>query len=280
MVRKTLKKYAPLLVGKQLSTLFLISPKKALEKAFILFCTPRKGSILPDQEYFLEEAEDEVITVNDLYLQTYRWVGHKETILLVHGWESNSHRWKTLIEKLNQIGYTVVAFDAPAHGNSSGKILNVPLYAECLQKIVQLYRPNFMVSHSVGAMASIFNQYTYQNKEVEKTIILAPPAELSEIMQNYKTALRFSDKFLTSLNNFFKEQFGYSFEEFSMPYFAQKITLPGLIIHDKYDDIAPFKGSLEIHENWDNSRLITTENFGHSLFFDEVDDMIIDFLKD
>lgn len=280
MVRKTLKKYAPLLVGKQLSTLFVLSPKKALQKAFILFCTPQKGSILPDQEYFLEEAEDEVVTVNDIYLQTYRWTGNKETILLVHGWESNSHRWKTLIEKLNQIGYTIVAFDAPGHGNSSGKILNIPLYAECLQKIIQLYRPNFIISHSVGGMATIFNQFKYNNPEIEKNIVLAPPAELSEIMQNYKSALRISDKFIEGLDNFFKEKFGYSFEEFSMPSFAKNIKTPGLIIHDKYDDIAPHNGSLNIHKNWSNSKMITTENFGHSLFFDEVDDMIIDFLKD
>ncbi|RZS91925.1 alpha/beta fold hydrolase [Aquimarina brevivitae] len=278
-MRQTLKKYAPILLGKKLSAQFLIAPKKAIYKAFLLFSTPQKGRVTLEQSYFLEDAEDEVIPVKEVFVQTYRWPGNRETILLIHGWESNSHRWKALVEKLQQQNYTVIAFDAPAHGNSSGKILNVPLYAEALQKIIQLYRPNYTIAHSVGGMASIFNSFLYKNPEIEKKVILAPPAELSEIMANYQQMLRFSDKFLQRLNSFFKEQFGYHFEEFSMPTFAKEISTPALLIHDKFDDITPHQGTQKIHQNWENSKLVLTENFGHSLFFDEVDDMILDFLK-
>ena len=53
---------------------------------------------------------------------TYRWLGKKETILLAHGWESNSFRWKDLIVKLDTaLDYNVIALDAPAHGRSSGE---------------------------------------------------------------------------------------------------------------------------------------------------------------
>ncbi|WP_109434790.1 alpha/beta hydrolase [Aquimarina sp. AU119] len=278
-MKEKLKKYLPLLIGKQLQLLFFFNPKKAIHKAYILFCTPRKGKVLPEQEYFLEEAEDEVVVVDDTYIQTYRWSNLGETILMVHGWESNTHRWKTLILKLQEEGYNVVAFDAPAHGNSSGKLLNVPLYTECLQKIIELYRPNHILGHSVGGMTTIFQQYLYPDQEIEKLIVLAPPSELSRIMQDYQKILRLSSKFMTALNQYFKDKHGYYFEEFSASDFAKSLKAPGLLIHDINDQIAPYTEAQSINKNWNGVQFISTEDFGHSLFFDEVDTMIIDFLK-
>ncbi len=279
-MKEIIKKYAPILVGKRLQFLFIFNKKKALHKAYLLFSKPLKGKVLPHQEYFLEEAEDEVVQINNDYIQTYRWGNMGETVLMVHGWESNTHRWKTLIEKLHQLGFNVIAFDAPAQGNSTGKILNIPLYTECLQKIVELYRPNHIIGHSVGAMATIFHQYKYPTPEIEKLVMLAPPVEMSSIMNGYQKALKLSDKFMKALNQYFKNKFGFYFEEFSMSEFSKSIKQYGLLIHDKHDKIAPHSGAKKIQENWNNVKLITTTDFGHSLFFDEVDDMIIDFLKD
>lgn len=278
-MKEKYKKYLPLIIGKYIQFLFFFNSKKAINKAYTLFCTPRKGKILPEQEDFLEEAEDETILIDTIYIQTYRWSSMGETILLIHGWESNTHRWKVLIQKLHEKGYNVIAFDAPAHGNSTGKILNVPLYTKCLQKIVELYRPNHMIGHSVGGMATIFHQYTYQNKEIEKLIVLAPPSKLSRIMKGYQEILKLSPKFMKALNHYFKEKHGYYFDEFSMANFAKNLVVKGLLIHDKNDDIAPYSEAKDISKNWNNAQFITTENYGHSLFFDEVDNMIIDFLK-
>ncbi len=279
-MKEKFEKYLPVLIGRYFRFLFFFFPKRAINRAYILFCTPRKGKTLPEQEDFLEDAADEIILVNDLEIQTYRWPSMGETILMIHGWESNTHRWKRIINKLHKKGYNVIAFDAPAHGNSSGKILNVPLYTLCLQKMIELYRPNHILGHSVGGMTTIYHQYIYPNQEIEKLIILAPPSELSRIMKGYQRILRLSPKFMNALDQFFKEKHGFYFEEFSASDFAKKLTIKGLLIHDKYDDIAPYREAQAIGKNWSNVNFITTENYGHSLFFEEVDAMIIDFLND
>ncbi len=278
-MREKFKQYLPTLIGKYIQFLFFFSPKKALNKAYVLFCTPRKGKILHEQEDFLEDAEDEIILVGDLEIQTYRWSNLGETILLIHGWESNAHRWKGLIKKLHKKGYNVIAFDAPAHGNSSGKILNVPLYTKCLQKIVELYRPNHLLGHSVGGMTTIFHQYTYPSSEIEKLIVLAPPGELARIMNGYQGILKLSPKFMKALDQYFKDKHGFYFEEFSAAHFVKNLTHKGLLIHDKNDDIAPYSEAEAISKNWNGVQFISTEDYGHSLFFDEVDTMVIDFLK-
>ncbi len=279
-MKEKFKKYLPFLIGKYIHFLFFFFPKKAVHKAYVLFCTPQKGGILPEQEDFLEDAEDEIIRIEDIEIQTYRWESLGETILLVHGWESNTHRWKGLIQKLHKKGYNIIAFDAPAHGNSSGKILNVPLYTKCLQKIVELYRPNHIMGHSVGGMTTIFHQYTYPNSEIDKLIVLAPPGELARIMKGYQEILKLSPKFMKALDQYFKMKHGYFFKEFSVAKFAKKLTHKGLLIHDKNDDIAPYSEAVAISKTWNGVEFVTTENYGHSLFFEEVDNMIIDFLKD
>ncbi|SHJ58981.1 alpha/beta hydrolase [Aquimarina spongiae] len=278
-MREKFKKYVPLLIGKYLQLLFFFSPKKALHKAYMLFCTPRKGKVLPEQEDFLDEAEDAVIAVEDIYIQSYRWANMGETILVVHGWESNTHRWKRIIQKLHQQGYNVVAFDAPAHGYSSGKILSVPFYTQCLQKMVELYRPDHIMGHSVGGMTTLYHQYVYPDQEINKLIILAPPSDLERIMGQFQGILRLSSKFMKALDDFFKNKYGFYFEEFSVSKFATSIDKKGLLIHDKYDDIAPYNEVVAISQSWKGSQFITTENYGHSLFYEEVDDMIITFLK-
>ncbi len=279
-MKEKYQKYLPVLIGKYFHLLFFLSPKKAVNKAYILFCTPRKGKILPEQEEFLEDAEDEIVHVGDTKIQTYRWASLGETVLMVHGWESNAHRWKALIQKLHKRGFNVIAFDAPAHGNSSGKILNVPLYTVCLQKMVELYRPNHIMGHSVGGMTTIFHQYSYPNQEIEKLVVLAPPSELSRIMKGYQEILKLSPKFMKALDQFFKDKHGFYFKEFSVSDFAKKLTHKGLLIHDKNDDIAPYNEAEDIGENWNDVQFVSTVDYGHSLFFDEVDDMIINFLKD
>ncbi len=265
--------------GKYLQFLYFFSKKKALHKAYTLFCTPRKGIVLPEQEDLLEEAEDEVVLVDNVYIQTYRWSGMGETVLLVHGWESNTFRWRVLIKKLQEQGYNVIAYDAPAHGHSSGKIFNVPLNAACLQKIIELYRPNYIIGHSMGAMTTIFHQYLYGNQEIDKLVMLAPPSELSRMIKEYQEVLKLSPKFMEALNQYFKDTHGYYFEEFSAAGFAKKLTTKGILIHDKKDKIAPYQEAEAIHQNWSNGQLVLTEDFGHSLFFAEVDRLILDFLE-
>ena len=277
---KTLfKKYLPPAIGKYLMLLYILHPQKAIKKAVYFFSTPNKGKVEPDQEYFLEEAEDDVVSFENIDLQTYRWKGDKETILLVHGWESNAHRWKLLIEKLQKLNYNIIAFDAPAHGYSTGPILNVPLYADCLHKIASLYRPDYIMGHSVGGMTTMFYQYKFKNPEIKKLVILAPPTNLSTIMKDFQKMLRLTNKFMTRLDSYFKKEFGYYFSEFSMVRFAEAIEIPGLLIHDKKDEIAPFEEAKEIATTWKNLKFVPTENYGHSLYFEEVDDEILAFIQ-
>ncbi len=278
-MQKLLIKILALTYGAYFNILALFSKKTVAEKAFTLFCTPRKGKVLPLQASFLKNAEDLKIEVGGKEIQTYFWAGTKETVLLLHGWESNSFRWRKLISFLIGADYNIVAFDAPAHGNSSGTIWNVPLYAECTQYVVKNYKPAYVIGHSVGGMTALYHQYLYPHNSIQKIVTIGSPSEFDELMEHYQNLLGFNNKVLLALEDYFKAHFGFGFRDFSSSQFVKEIAIEGLLIHDEVDPITPFHNSEKVHANWKNSKLIRTRGLGHSMHQQEVNNQIIDFLK-
>ncbi len=265
--------------GIYLNSWVLFSKQNSSKKAYTLFCTPRKGKIRANQKAFLEKAKDAQLECHNQLIQTYKWHGSGATVLLLHGWESNSFRWQSLVNKLQESQYNIVAMDAPAHGNSSGKIFNVPLYADCAQKIIEKYKPVYIIGHSIGGMTMLYHQYKYPNTSIEKLVALAAPSELSEFTKQYKNMLGLSTKLMQHLEQYFIKKFGFNFEWFSTKKFVLSCSQKGLLVHDEFDTITPFWCSAQVHHQWKNSSIIKTNGLGHSLYSDKVNTKIIRFLK-
>lgn len=277
-MKKLIAKTLPLAYGQYFNVFSLVVPQKMAHKAFNLFCTVRKGKVQPQQKAYLDEAKNELENVAGHKLQSYHWPGDKETVLLVHGWESNTFRWRNLIKKLTEANFNVVAFDAPSHGYSSGKLLYVPLYEEALHHMVKKYNPRYLVGHSVGGMTLMYNEYKNPNPNVEKMVVIGAPSEFYEIMEQYQDILRFNDRFMDILDNYIRNRFGFHIREFSTSKFAQSNAKKGLLFHDKLDMIAPYRASEQVKANWKGSNLVSTEGLGHSMHQEEVNNEIIDFL--
>lgn len=274
------KRLLPKLYGAVLNLYVFINPKKAAQKAFTIFTKVRKGRILPNQKEYLDPVKHEQIHVANHTIQTYKWHGSKETVLLVHGWESNTWRWHKLLEKLKEADFNVVAFDAPAHGYSSGKYLYVPLYAEILERMISTYEPDHLVGHSVGGMTILYNEYQNPNKKLEKIVTIGSPSEFHEIISHFKNLLGLSNRMINALESYIKNRFGFTIREFSSSKFVQSNKKKGLLLHDRWDKITPYHASERVHSVWNESTFISTEGLGHSMHQEEVNQQIIAFLQD
>ena len=278
-MKKITAKLIPYLYGRYYNFLAPFAPQKTAEKAFHLFCTIRKGRVLPQQKEFLDSAKHETLRIGEHDIQTYCWKGTGKTALLMHGWESNTFRWRNLIAKLQENNFNIIAFDAPAHGYSSGKMLYVPLYAEILQNLIQKYKPKFLVAHSVAGMTVLYNEHRNENSNIDKIVTVASPSEFHEIMEHFQGILNFNNRVMQALDKYVKERFGFHIREFSTSEYVKTNTKKGLLFHDKLDKVTPYHASVKVNANWKGSELVTTEGFGHSMHQDEVNDQIIDFLK-
>jgi len=279
MANKIIQSFVPKLMGLRLMALYKIKPKKAIYKAFVLFCTPRGGFVKPHQRDYLNAHKDEQIQFKKIKIQTYRWKGKGPKVLLLHGWDSHSFRWKDLVKYLQSKDYDIMAFDAPAQGNSEGNLLSVPIYNEVLNTVFKSFSPQIVIGHSMGGMTVIFNQHLERNPDIKKLVLLGAPSNLKRIMDGFQKILGLNDKFMKVTENYFKDRFGYRFNEFSSKIFAKDCKIPSLIIHDKYDKIVPCKEAYEIEESLENSEILITEGAGHSLRQERVYSKILDFIN-
>jgi alpha-beta hydrolase superfamily lysophospholipase len=76
--------------------------------------------------------------IKGLTIRGFRWVPEKpngKKIMIVHGFRSYSYKFEKYILALKKEGFEVVAFDAPAHGTSDGKLINAYIYKQSLDNI-------------------------------------------------------------------------------------------------------------------------------------------------
>lgn len=278
-MKSIIKSFVPKLMGLRLMALYKIQPKKAIHKAFLLFCTPRAGFVKPHQKDYLKAHQSDKIQFKKIKIQTYHWPGSDAKILLLHGWDSHTYRWKDLIKKLQAFDFDITACDAPAHGYSEGNIINALIYNEVLELMINQFQPDILIGHSIGAMTCIYNQHKQKQSKIKKMVLLGSPSEMQRFMKGFKKILGLSDKFMKLTEDYFKTRYGYTFEEFSMAEFAKHIDIPSLIIHDKYDKIVPYQEAMAIDKSLKNSELIITEGAGHSLNKKYINDKIINFLQ-
>jgi len=269
----------PFVFGMYFNLLALFSKKKAAKKAFLLFCTPRKGKITTNQKEFLATAKDRFITIGNHSIKIYEWSGSGAAVLLAHGWESNSWRWHKLVAVLKEQNYHIIAFDAPAHGDSSGAIFNVPLYADCMDHMIHTYDPKFVVGHSIGGMTALYQQHKFPKNSVQKLVTIGAPSELSVFMEQYQETLNLSKRVMLALDAYFVEHFGFHIADFKTFLFAKTLSKPGLILHDEEDPIAHISASEKVHQNWKNSCFVRTNGLGHSMHQDQVNREILGFLN-
>ena len=184
------------------------------------------------------------------------------------------------MEQLLQQDFTVYALDAPAHGLSSGKMIHVVLYAKVIDLFLQS-KPDVtaIVSHSIGGFATTYYLNHYKSHNIEKAIIMGAPGEASDFFDFYKKTLGLSSKALEIIIKEFELQLGQLPSYFSTAKFAEHLTIPALIIHDRGDVATHHHYSIRLNKHWKNSQLVLTEGLGHDLKSKEVIQMVVNFVS-
>ena len=241
-----------------LNTLAHFSKLKAGALTIKLFFTPRKGRLTDDNRQTLSSATWETLSLRDIKIQTYRWAGEKQTVLLAHGWESNAARWQQLIKKLRKKGFSVVALDAPAHGESGSPDFNAFLYAEMIEVVAERFEPAAIVGHSAGGFSAAFYATHFLHPSVSQLVLLAAPSELNQIFDKSFDLLKLSNKVRLGFYTTLERMLNKPLEYFSIKEMVKPLAINGLIIHDKTDDVCNFADGKNIQANWKSSEFIAT----------------------
>lgn len=252
------------------------------EKAFQVFCTPQRVKLTERQASFMDTAESiEMISDNLPNIRVYKWGSGSRKVLMLHGWQSQSFRWIKYIQALQADGgFTIYTLDAPAHGDSGGKVLNVFMYGDTLELFTAKYgQMDAYVGHSLGGFVLLRSFAHIEAYNAAKLVVMGAPGNVSDFINFYVDMIGGSKRLKQSLYDYMRENFIAAEDNTNLVY-GPKIRAKGLIIHDVGDQDTSVEHAKKLSELWTNSSLELTEGLGHKLRDSKVVDMVVDFVKD
>lgn len=259
-----------------------LSKRKAAVKAFQLFCTPqyRNKKKLPR---IFETAEKLHFTFHGVTIRGYRWNGDADhKALILHGFESSVINFDRYVKPLIKKGYEVLAFDAPAHGRSTGRTINVLIYKELVETICNHYGPitSFM-AHSLGGLSLSLAVESMKHNKDWKLVLIAPATETTTAIDSYFKFLQLDESVKKEFGKLIHELSGHKPEWFSIARAAKHIKAQVLWAHDKDDNMTPLSDVQPVIEaGHPNFQFLITEGLGHRRIYrdNKVVKAVIDFL--
>lgn len=191
----------------------------------------------------------------------WRW-GDGPTALLVHGWGGSAAQMLPFVEPLRGAGYSVVAFDAPAHGHSEGRTSSLPEFAASLNAVAGRLGPvEVLVTHSMGGAAA--SLAIAQGLAVGRAVYVAPPADALEWVYRFGRMLRLPRKVVEAMRRRAERRLNVRFDRLNTRILGPAVRMPLLVIHDRADaEVLWYDGAAVAH-SVPNGRLTMTEGLGH-----------------
>jgi pimeloyl-ACP methyl ester carboxylesterase len=232
-----------------------------------LFATPQKRKIRSRHIEFLDTATlKETLYAENEQIRMYIWQGNEKKILITHGWAGMAADFKELITELHQKGFTVMAFDLPAHGFSSGKQTHMPMVMEVIKSIIEKYGSFYaMIGHSLGAASIVYALAELsKDKNPDKLVLLGVPTAPFVFFKQFKSLLSINDKLFDKCVNYIEKLVGRKIQGMSIEKAFPKIPVKKvLIIHDNQDKIIPLGEIKVISDKWKNALFFSGNHGGH-----------------
>lgn len=280
LVQRIIIKYYVL----KLKLIELFSLSKAAKAAFELFCTPYSRRRTYSMPKVFEKAVPLTFQLRHDTIQGFRWNptnANGKKLLICHGFDSLSYKYAYFIEPLLEAGFEVLAFDAPAHGKSSGKTINALLYRDMILKVNQDFGAlNIIMAHSFGCIAACL-AVEHAPLPLAKLILIAPATETTRSITDFARYLQISDRLKKAMEALILEIGGQPPSWYSIARIVRTTPVKTLWLHDKEDPITPYEDMQYLIElKLPYVDFVITSGLGHSLYRKkEIADKIIDWIK-
>jgi len=244
--------------------LTVVSPLVASRFAARLFLTPFKYKI-PEREKEMEQKSlKEEITVPAINrnIVVYNYGSSDKKILLIHGWSGTGTQMAAIAKELINQGFSVLSFDAPAHGKAPGKISMMPFFIESIHHLEKLYGPfHAAIGHSLGGMSIL--KAVKDGLKLKKLVIIGTANSVTHITKEFAQNMKLNEKVAVKMKAYFDSKFGEDMDNYSGAVSAKDVKVPTLVIHDEDDVDVHVSSAHEIANNLENNELLITKGLGH-----------------
>jgi pimeloyl-ACP methyl ester carboxylesterase len=272
-----------------LQTAYLLSEDLGTSVAERLFTTPRRHA-RPDRERAVLASGHHLsidVTLRaprwhgtTLRIAAWRW-GIGPTVLLVHGWEGRGSQLGSVVEPLVAAGMSVVAFDAPGHGDSPEHRLYLTDLADCIADVAAAVGPiHAIVAHSFGA-AAVLLAHARANVSAPRNVLVSPNVLIEDAVRRFAYLVGLDDRDRAALEHRLAEQTGVGIADLTLPRLAGDRDDALLVIHDRNDDEVSFDHAARLAAIWPNAQLRETDGLGHRRILRDPDVLagIVEFVR-
>jgi pimeloyl-ACP methyl ester carboxylesterase len=189
----------------------------------------------------------------------------KKVVLVVHGWAGRATQFRRFIKPFLQVGFQVIGFDGPAHGQSEGRKTNPQEFRVVIEHLVnQLGNVTALLTHSFGGVTALYAVST--GVPVKTVVNIASPTISDEIVKTYLRAIGGSAKTGEAFKRYVFEKTGKPFSEFSALEFIKHVPadLNLLLIHDEDDKEVALIHPKELLKSFPQGELLQTKGLGHT----------------
>ncbi len=261
----------------------LLWPELAARQAFSLFITPqtRYTKALPP---IFEKAASLEWTESGDRCQGWQWnKGGSHRILILHGFSSSARNFGHLIEALVRRNAEVIAFDAPAHGNSEGEKIHSLRYRKLIQEIRQQWGPmDGYIAHSFGGLSLSLALEEKTPRPQERIALIAPATETRSALKQLQTTLGLSDSIMRRIDRLIEIRSGHTVSWFSVNRVVKDLPNPIFWVHDRSDEITPLEDTLPSQQlSRPSLQFRITEGLGHRRIYRDpsVCEQLVDFFN-
>jgi pimeloyl-ACP methyl ester carboxylesterase len=247
-----------------------VSPSLAARLAFELFMTPPRRRIEPQDVPVLARAERHPLPLDRGSVRAFEWRGASTPadapgVLLLHGWGSHAARFGSFIAPLEAAGLRAVGLDAPAHGESPGRVADLSRFRAAMEAAVARFAPiRGIVGHSMGASATVMSLAERHPPQLQAIVLVGMPSDMGYIMDSFELLLGLRADVRARLRRHFTQRFGAPPETWSNHAVADRLHVRTLLVHDEDDDVAPIEHAQRLAELLTGGQLHATRGLAHS----------------
>ncbi|SEC05427.1 alpha/beta hydrolase [Streptomyces sp. TLI_105] len=253
-----------------------LAPGPAGHWAFHLFVRPLgRARLRPDEAALLASARTDRLRVRDKEVVTYAWGDGRRPVLLVHGWSSRASRLGAFAEELLARGYSPVAFDAPGHGDSSGKASNIVEYREIIRELHARHGDfEAVVAHSFGVLAALFA--LRDGVRTSRFVGLGGVGSFDMVLEGFRAGLDLDERVMRAMRAYVERRLvpgePGAWERFGADHAPDELGAPVLLFHDEDDDTVPLaQARFLAGAHGERARLVVTRGLGHRRILADAD---------
>lgn len=255
-----------------------VAPGLAAKWAERVFLTPQRPRRSRTAEAVLAKGQQRVLKLAGEQVAVWSW-GEGPRVLLVHGWSGYGGQLTAYVAPLVEAGFSVVTYDAPGHGVSSGRTSSLPQLADMVARVGRATGgPYAVVAHSFGATATAVA--LRDGMRVERAVFLSPAADPRKGITAFANMVGVPEGVQRRMSARIEARFDMRLRDLALPNFAGLLQVPLRIFHDVGDREVPLESGEAVARAWPGAKLTRTQGLGHHriLFAPEVVTPAVDFL--